>query len=149
MHAGFLLGFDATVYEVSESAGAVEICVQVFNPPNHLHFSTMILLHVLAEDRSAREIIIIVIGTHLTIIVVGLEDYELLSSSSVQLSFTDDHRRRCFNVTIIDDNVSEQIENFHVQLLADSPSSSLSVDLLPNNSTVYIVDDDGMHLSCL
>lgn len=49
-------------------------------------------------------------------------------------------------MTIIDDNVSEQIENFHVQLVADSPLiSSLTVDLLPNNATVYIVDDDGMH----
>ncbi len=56
MHAGFLLGFDETVYEVSESAGAAEICVQVFNPPNHLHFSTIILLHVLTEDGSASEI---------------------------------------------------------------------------------------------
>ena len=77
---------------------------------------------------------------------VGLADYEQLSRSSIQLNFTDDHRRQCFNMTIIDDNVSEQIENFHVQLVADSPSSSLSVDLLPSNATVYIVDDDGMHL---
>ena len=83
----------------------------------------------------------IIIGIHLTI-VLGLEDYEQLSILSV---FTDDHRRRCFNVTIIDDNVSEQIENFHVQLVADSPSSSLSVNLLPDSATVYIVDDDGMH----
>jgi hypothetical protein len=49
-------------------------------------------------------------------------------------------------VTIIDDNESEQIESFHVQLVADSLSDSLSVDLLPNNATVHIVDDDGMRL---
>ena len=57
MNAGFLLGFDETVYEVSESSGAVEICVQVFNPPNHLYFSTIILLYALAEAGSASEII--------------------------------------------------------------------------------------------
>lgn len=46
-------------------------------------------------------------------------------------------------MTIIDDDVSEQIENFYVQLVANSPSSSLAVDLLPSNATVHIVDDDG------
>ena len=58
IHAGFVLGFDETAYEVSESAGAVKICVQVFNPPNHLHFSTIIPLHVLTVDGSASEIIL-------------------------------------------------------------------------------------------
>ena len=57
-HVGFVLGFDETVYEVSESAGAVEICVQVFNPPNHLHFSTVIPLSVLTVDASASEIVL-------------------------------------------------------------------------------------------
>ena len=46
-------------------------------------------------------------------------------------------------MTIIDDDVSEQIENFYVQLVANLPSSSLAVDLLPSNATVHIVDDDG------
>lgn len=73
-----------------------------------------------------------------------MEDYvQLSSSSSAQLTFTDAHRHRCFNVTIIDDDISEQIENFYVQLVANSPSRSLAVDLLPGNATVHIVDDDG------
>ena len=50
-------------------------------------------------------------------------------------------------MTIIDDDISEQIENFHVQLVADFPSSSLSIDLLPRNATVHIVDDDGIKLN--
>ena len=62
MHVGFILGFDETVYQISESAGAVEICVQVFSPPIHLHFSTTILLHVLMVDGSASEIANTVIG---------------------------------------------------------------------------------------
>ena len=92
-------------------------------------------------------------GSYLTILLcyctVGVEDYEQLSSSSfsVQLIFTDDYRHRCFNVTIVDDSISEQIENFHVQLVADSPSSSLSIDLLPRNATVHIMDDDGIELN--
>ena len=57
-HTGFVLGFDMTVYDVSESSGVVEICVQVFNPPNHLHFSTIILLRVITVDGSASNIII-------------------------------------------------------------------------------------------
>ena len=82
-------------------------------------------------------------------LLVGAEDYGQLSSLSFspQLNFTDDYRHHCFNVIIIDDDVSEQIESFHLQLVADSPSTSLSVDLLPSNATVNIVDDDGISLS--
>ena len=70
-------------------------------------------------------------------------------SFSVQLNFTDDYRHQCFNVTIVDDDISEKIENFHVQLVAYSPSSSPSIDLLPRIATVHIVDNDGIKLYVL
>ena len=81
----------------------------------------------------------------------GGEDYEQLSSSrfSPQLNFTDVYRHRCFNVTIIDDDLSEQIESFNLQLMVDSSLASLSIDLLPGNATVHIVDDDGINLKSL
>ena len=61
-----------------------------------------------------------------------------MSGFTTHLNFNDGTRRRCFNVTIIDDVVSEQIESFGVQLEVDS----LSVDLVPRIATVHIVDDD-------
>lgn len=79
------------------------------------------------------------------VIAIGEEDYESLSSSTFgpQLNFTDEYRHQCFNVIIIDDDISEQIESFHVVLDADSLSASLSLDLLPRNTIINIVDDDG------
>ena len=84
--------------------------------------------------------------------VVGGEDYEELTSSnlSIQLNFNDDYRRRCFNVTVINDDVSEQIESFYVYLeLGSEPfESTSSVDLMPDIATINILDDDGKHDVC-
>ena len=51
-YIGFVLGFVETVYDVSEFAGAVEICVLVSKPPNYVHFSANVLLLVYTVDGS-------------------------------------------------------------------------------------------------
>ena len=70
---------------------------------------------------------------------------ELNTTDSIaHLNFNDDTRRMCFNVTIINDNDSEQIESFNLQLEVDS-ASALSITLVPGITTVHIVDDDCKH----
>ena len=68
---------------------------------------------------------------------------ELNTTDSIaHLIFNDDTRRMCFNVTIVNDNESEQTESFNLQLEVDSASATLSIDLMPEITTVHIVDDD-------
>ena len=62
----------------------------------------------------------------------------------VTLTFNDAFRRLTFEVTIIDDNLFESVEDFNLELRFDPffavPSGAV---LSPNVSTVYILDDDG------
>lgn len=59
------------------------------------------------------------------------------------LLFTSDSstHRQCFNVTIIDDAVSENTENFFLSLTLDG-NSSVPVVIYPHESKVDIKDDD-------
>ena len=61
----------------------------------------------------------------------------------VTLTFQDLFRRLSFEVTIIDDNLFESVEEFNLELRFDPffavPSG---VELRPNVSTVYILDDN-------
>lgn len=57
----------------------------------------------------------------------------LLFSPTVSIS--------CFNITIIDDDRYEVIENFFVVLY----TSDSQTDLFPQNTLVNILDNDGKH----
>ena len=75
----------------------------------------------------------------------GGDDYVEISVQNfdVFLTFNDLNRRLSFEVTIIDDDLFESVEDFNLELRYDPfvavPSG---VVLSPNVSTVYILDDD-------
>ena len=61
----------------------------------------------------------------------------------VLLQFNDVTRRLSFEVTIIDDDLFESVEEFNLELRYDpSLPVPLEVELSPNVSTVYILDND-------
>ena len=62
----------------------------------------------------------------------------------ILLSFNDATRRRSFRVTINDDNQTEPIEDFTLEL---RPMPSSGVLFFPNSSTITI-RDNGMYLCC-
>ena len=61
----------------------------------------------------------------------------------VTLTFNDLNRRLTFEVTIIDDDLFESVEDFNLELRFDPflPVPT-GVILSPNVSTVYVLDDD-------
>ena len=75
----------------------------------------------------------------------GGDDYVEINVQNfdVLLQFNDATRRMSFEVTIIDDNLVETVEDFNLELRYDPffavPSG---VVLSPNVSSVYILDDD-------
>ena len=78
--------------------------------------------------------------------IAGGADYEEFSAEAfdVFLAFEDDTRRQSFDVTIIDDELFENTEDFDLELRFDPfvrPPSG--VILRPNVSTICILDDDG------
>ena len=73
-------------------------------------------------------------------------DYgEITSFNNPLVAFTSDPstHRQCFNVSITNDEVLEDMESFFLRLaLVDG--STIPVNISPNMSNVDITDDDGM-----
>ena len=60
--------------------------------------------------------------------------------------FNDDVRQLCFNVPIVNDNITEDAEMFNVSLTLDSAERAElvgNVTLFPDVVTVTILDNDG------
>lgn len=54
---GFILGFAETIYEMSESSGTVEVCVDVFNPPSgQMLFASVSLLVRSVHGSAGKEV---------------------------------------------------------------------------------------------
>ena len=77
---------------------------------------------------------------------MGGEDYTEINAETLDqlLEFNDANRRLSFNVSIINDNLSEMGEDFQLELrfdtfIGDPPSG---VTLSPNVTTITIDDDD-------
>ena len=77
--------------------------------------------------------------------VAGVADSEDINSVEFDFIFDDATRILPFNVTIVDDGHFENTENFDLELRFSSflVSPPSGVQLLPNVSTIYILDDDG------
>ena len=84
---------------------------------------------------------------------VGGLDYEELNADNIDhvlLHFTGNTSRLSFQVTIIDDEMFESLEEFKLELRFDSfyPQPS-GVKLQPNLSAVYILDNDSTISHCM
>ena len=79
----------------------------------------------------------------LLLILASASDFMELSAArlSVVVTFTDTQRRDCFDVSIRDDKLVEQNENFQLELRSLSGSTQSGVVLQPNRASVTIVDD--------
>ena len=65
-------------------------------------------------------------------------------SEQFQLNFPAGERRANFNVTIVDDNVIENMESFQLLLSIPNDLTSKGVQVGPNSAaTVTITDNDG------
>jgi len=56
--------------------------------------------------------------------------------------FNNDNRSHCFIITITNDNIYENNEDFFVELSLTPGSSEASVSIQPDEATVRIVDSD-------
>ena len=78
--------------------------------------------------------------------VVGGEDYTEINAETLDqfLEFNDANRRLSFNVIIINDNRSETVEDFSLELRFDPFLEAVpaGVTLSPNATTFTIEDDD-------
>ena len=79
----------------------------------------------------------------LLLILASASDFTELSAAvlSVVVTFTGTERRDCFDVTITNDKLVEQNENFQLELRSLPGSTQSGVVFQPNRASVTIVDD--------
>jgi len=123
--AELVVGFETTSLEVSESAGKVELCVNISQPstaPVEIEFNLTVQLHAGTADSS---------------------DFVQLTSANQFLNEFGNHKRRqCFNVTIINDSTDENDEMFTVVLAKHSNERHPHIRIHPGRITITITDDD-------
>ena len=134
---------EQVLFEVMEDVEIIEMCAIVFEPYTNcpIHFSFNIRLHT--ADGTAGKIYSLSIQRYniLSLLLFTVEgmDYGALD---VDLMFEKCMRRKCVNVTILDDQLNETNETFTFHL---SRTTDLSphVILDPVNGESYLIDDDG------
>lgn len=75
-------------------------------------------------------------------------DFEELSAEQFHILFNDTNRHHRLPITVINDELFESLEEFVLELgVSPLVSPPLTLMLIPNATTVYIMDDDSMYSS--
>ena len=124
-------------YPVDESDGTVEVCVVLTGKTER-----NVCVTISTGDGSAigrlPNTAWVLFNFHFSI---APKDY---TSTETDLTFTPDNSRICVNIPITNDTVVEGNEIFIVTVTSKDPSIQIGLN---SNSTVIIVDDDGMQLT--
>ena len=128
------IGFEQTLYEVSEGESDVEVCVISKGPP---FLSPLTVTMATVSGRQGSYImlhykIVMPLTTFFFIL-----DADFLPSTS-DMTFIGDQKKVCARVQIVNDVVAEKVEYFHVFLFP-----KLGVRINPNIASVQITDNDG------
>ena len=111
------IGFEMETYSAGENQGSVEVCAII----REGGLATQVIVSLLTQDITA----------------VNPDDY---TSLSAPLSFSEDTSRQCVDISLINDDILENIEEFEALLQA---ANSAPVILSPERAVVRITDDDG------
>ena len=71
---------------------------------------------------------------------IGGNDY---IATSYNITIPSQTTHVLFNISIIDDNILEDTENFTVTIMSSQPSITVNT---PDQTTIIIVDDDGKQI---
>jgi hypothetical protein len=116
-----VVGLEMTAYTVSEDDGSVEVCARVTSPPD--------------DQPLPREFVLRASTLGLT----ATQNVDFGEFNTTLPQFDDSNRRRCFTVTILEDQAYENDEEFQVSL---SLASGSGVTIVPSLAVVQILDPD-------
>lgn len=135
------MGLDATLYNISESDEAVEICVTASSGNTQCPYLQPFQVTLSTARKSAGTVLIKYFTSKFTIShcthTDSFEDYQELNTTLV---FGPCETRHCVNIRIVNDLINEPVERFSLSLTAD-PDLGLILD--PHAGEVVIIDDDG------
>ena len=144
MLAVVTVGFSSNMYTVVESDGHVEVCVEAKSDVGSLSSSGFVTFSISVTPSTAGESICIwkfscIYGICKYYYIV-VDDFDA-SGFPMTGNITDTTSKQCFNVSITNDNRTEDTEMFTVRF--EETNSKGSFKYGPINSTVSIEDDDG------
>ena len=172
----FRVAFDQTMYTVVESAGSVEVCVNLTYPSDDI-FDERVTVLVFHNDSSVYvppnptfaskqpSTVIVFDITYFTPLfpapdppmgifqshnMIPGSDYaeETRFSSTIRSTFIEETRRQiCYNQVIYDDDCVELTETAGLTLVPDDLDTQVQVERHYGDSVFFIIDDDGMELN--
>ena len=170
----FRVGFDQTMYTVMESAGSVEVCVNLTHPPDDIFDErvTVLVFHSdssvylppnpsLACKQSLLLLCLTAIILHTSLFpapdppmgifnshnMIPGSDYEEETrfASTIRSTFIEEERRQiCYDQVVYDDERLELTETAGLGLVPDDLDTQVEVEPSYGDSIFFIIDDDGM-----
>lgn len=142
-----IVGFEKTFTSVDEEDGSVELCVLVFNESFILPPDTDFNLILVSVPNTAGmyEVMYGISDNFYSSLLDSTTDFKEINYSKSPLDrFTSDSstHKQCFNVTIINDEIPEDIEHFTLSLILAGADPTYAVVVTPNVSVVEIYDND-------
>ena len=141
--SGAIVGLEKTFYQVTEDVGVVEVCAIVYEPNGNLvcPISFPFDVSLSTGDDSAGIRYCCTVCLH-DVYNTTVDPMDYISVSTI-LMFEACQRRSCVTVTIVDDEVLENVESFNVTL-ERTPGLDMRITLDPVDAVVEITDDDGL-----
>ena len=135
-----VVGLEQIFYSTPEDEGSVDVCVVVHMPDIDCPIKFPFTVLLFTRDFSAG-IAPICVSIHSFHITTGSPmDYGAAVDTIVQ--FNECERRSCINIPIVDDEVLENSEFFHLILERNGLHERIQLD--PVDGIVEITDNDGM-----
>jgi hypothetical protein len=114
-----VIGFEETMYSADEADGEIEVFVAVLQG----ELSGPVVLRISTMDGTA----------------ISARDYESVDQT---LTFDTATTRIPVTVAILEDNIDEEDESILARLALEPESRDENVQIVPENATLLIVDDD-------
>ena len=111
------IGFEMEMYSAREDQGSLEVCAVIMEGG----LATQVVVSLTTQDGSA-------------------EDPDDYTSLTAQLSFNENTDRQCVNISLTNDDILENVEEFEAIL---EVGNNVPVNLSPERAVVTITDDDG------
>ena len=139
-----MVGLEETFFRVSEDIGLVELCVNVSSPDIDCPIEFPFQVRLSTSNGAAGMIIYTIskytLSSNYDVPTVAFSDYESLD---VVVMFSECQRRKCVNVTIVDDSKNEPNKNFIYHLEETPVGLHPNIDLRPVDGEIVIEDNDG------
>ena len=123
-------------YVVSEDSRLIEVCVVL---DGLIQRELMVELFTMDSSAIGRCLLLLVAVQLLVIFVAALEDYETSNITIIFIPDSLDSRIICHSISIIFDNIVEEIEEFFISIT----TTDSGVQIIQSSASILVLDNSG------